>query len=98
MSEKLIVSQVMRRYLLESIHDNTKMMLGKVLTIVDAISENETRRKAIHDLVQQTIWGEVSHLREGVFYTCDCLSKKLGEVQSEKEESSLVKCKNIFDR
>lgn len=73
------ISQVMRSFLVKATHENATKIVGKALTVVDAISENETRRKAIHDLMQQAIWTGIDDLRMQMFYACDCLSDKLGE-------------------
>ena len=50
------ISYVARVFLGDKLHESYKMTVGKVLTIIDAITEDVVRRKAIHDLVKQAIW------------------------------------------
>ena len=86
-----LVSSRVRTFLLDMIHDNFQKIVGKSLTIVDAISENETRRKAIHDLLEQTIWSQHQDLRNEVFYVTNCIAKNLGEKWNDNQESTLCR-------
>ena len=80
-----VVSGIMRKMLWDASHINTKNIVGKILTIVDAISENETRRKAIHDLAQQAIWDNYKDLGCEINFFCDCLADEVGEKRDEPQ-------------
>ena len=75
-------SMILQNHLCMEKNHYVKHVVGRVLTIVDAISENETRRKAIHDLVTQAIWTQSSYFHDEIRRTCADVAELLGEKKS----------------
>ena len=79
------VSEIMRKYLSQATHNYTATIVGKILTIVDAVAGDDTQWKALHDLTSQAIWGLYHELSQEFDFFCDCLAKELGEKKIEPQ-------------
>lgn len=67
-------SQVAMNFLSTSLFDNFKTLTGKVLTIADAVLEDDIQRKATKNLLEQTIRGIKYIIEEDIRTLCSDLA------------------------
>ncbi len=76
------VKQISTR-LLELLTDNqrsgTRNLIGRLLTIVDAITEDPVKRKGIKDLVEEVVYSSSSLRQENIRYYMKHLARALKE-------------------
>ena len=72
-------SLILRRHLQDELYRQTKQIVGRVLTIIDAVTDDSVRRKALHDLMEQAIYGQAEHLHDEIDLTCRDVSELLKE-------------------
>ncbi len=77
--EKLSISQVSRSFLYQVWNRSADNLIGRILTLTDAIAKDEVQRKALKDLVQQSVWNTMHEAERELCRFCDDLRDELKE-------------------
>lgn len=73
------VSRTITKFLSAEILLHFKTAIGQALTIADAISESEKRRKAIKNLIEQALWEQERRLQTKLLEVGHNLAMQLNE-------------------
>lgn len=91
-------SQVARSFLYQQCNEMADNVIGRILTLTDAIAKDEVQRKAMKDLVQQSVWSTTHSTEINIGYFCDDLQDLFGEKnETSATVSPAIKRLSIFE-
>ncbi len=89
------ISMVTRSYLYRVCNGIADTVIGKILTLTDAVAKDDVQRKALKDLIQTAVWSVIHEAEKEMGYFCDDLRDKLGE--KPEEQPNMLTRVNIFE-
>ena len=79
MEKKKAISVRLHEILLKNQLAGTKNLIGRILTITDSVASDSVQRKALKDLVENTVWDLHHYQRKDIDYYMKNLANAIGE-------------------